>query len=306
MVADRPVRIPSKAKVAPLVRQENPAAAVKILGAMLRDLRRARGLGLKDAAPVIRASMSKISRLERGEHPPRERDVLDLVAFYGADTPETIAEVNELLRTAATESWWSHYSDVTPGWLRRLISLEDSAEEIRTYEVQVVPGLLQTRAYASAVVRAGFPGAEASDIERRVDMRMQRQSLLRGPQRPTLLALLDESILWRPVGGPAVMAEQMRFLLAQMRRRRISVNVVRYGEAASVAPPSSVTVLRFAAGGPSELVYLEQIDGALYLSRESELDAYRLRLSKLVQAAEDGPGTEAMLEQAITRYMHQT
>ncbi|WP_406300992.1 helix-turn-helix domain-containing protein (plasmid) [Embleya sp. NBC_00888] len=304
MVADRPVRASSKAKVAPLVRQDNPAAAVKVLGAMLRDLRRARGLGLKDAAPVIRASMSKISRLERGEHPPRRRDVLDLVAFYGADSAETVAEVEELLRTAATESWWSHYSDVTPGWLRRLISLEDSAEEIRTYEVQVVPGLLQTRAYARAVVRAGFPAADVSDIERRVDLRMQRQSLLRGPQRPKLLALLDESILWRPVGGPEVMAEQMRFLLTQMRRRRISVNVVRYGEAASVAPPSSVTVLRFAAGGPSELVYLEQIDGALYLSRESELDAYRLRLSRLVQAAEDGPATEAMLEQAITRYTH--
>ncbi|OPC84613.1 transcriptional regulator [Embleya scabrispora] len=298
MSAEHPARAPSIAPVVSLTQQTSPAAAVKVLGATLRKLRLDNGRGLKDAAEAIRASMSKISRLERGESPPRPRDVFDLVRYYGVRDEESLSEIEELLKKALERAWWSHYSDVMPGWLARLIGMEDSATKIDTYEVHVVPGLLQVPEYIRAVVRSGLPRAAPEEVERRIELRLQRQALLADEHRPDLTALLDEGILRRPVGGPAVMAAQMRHLLAESARERINIRVVRFDRAAGVAPPSPMTYLRFASGGPSEMVYLEQANSATYLSRRADIDAYREILLRLWAAAENRASSEGMLRDA--------
>ncbi|MGW9210621.1 helix-turn-helix domain-containing protein [Embleya sp. NPDC055664] len=295
MSAEHPARAPSIAPVVSLTQQTSPAAAVKVLGATLRKLRLDNGRGLKDAAEAIRASMSKISRLERGESPPRPRDVFDLVRYYGVRDEESLSEIEELLKKALERAWWSHYSDVMPGWLARLIGMEDSATKIDTYEVHVVPGLLQVPEYIRAVVRSGLPRAAPEEVERRIELRLQRQALLADEHRPDLTALLDEGILRRPVGGPAVMAAQMRHLLAESARERINIRVVRFDRAAGVAPPSPMTYLRFASGGPSEMIYLEQANSATYLSRRADIDAYREILLRLWAAAENRASSERML-----------
>ncbi|MFJ9523215.1 helix-turn-helix domain-containing protein [Kitasatospora sp. NPDC101801] len=285
---------------------EKPAAAAKILGAYLRDLRTERGFKIKDVAPEIRASVSKISRLERGESPPRQQDVLDLVRSYGVTSDRDLAEVQELLRQATAPAWWDQYADVMPGWLKRLIGLEDSAELLRTYELHTVPGLLQTPDYARAVVRAGLPDIRADLIERRVSLRRARQQLLDSESRPSVVALLDESILHRPLGGPEVMVEQLRYLRSLDRRRGINVRIVPFAASAEVAPPpSSITHLKFAAGGPAEVVYLEQIDSATYLVKDSEVQTYRYVLDRLSGVAARRLGSLALLDEAIERFSRQ-
>ncbi|QLH19329.1 helix-turn-helix transcriptional regulator [Streptomyces sp. Rer75] len=302
MSADHPDR-PLTAGALPLPRQgEKPVAAGKVLGAYLRRLRREQGLAIKDAAPVIRASVSKISRMERGENPPRERDVLDLVDHYGVQDPKQVEAVRELLRQATAKAWYDEYADVTPGWLKRLIGLEDSATEIRTYEVSVVPGLLQTPSYARAIVTSGLPNASETEVRRRVDLRMTRQRLLQGGGRPQLVALLDEAILRRPVGSADVMVEQLEYLLHAAERSGITIRVVRFMKGAKIAPSTPVTYLKFAPGGPSELVYLEQAAGATYISKKSGVESYRYVLSELWGAAASRKETMELLHAAIREY----
>ncbi|MGC0419041.1 helix-turn-helix domain-containing protein [Embleya sp. AB8] len=282
---------------------DRPAAAVKVLGSMLRDLRLDRDMGLTAAAAVVRGSASKISRLERGESPPKHRDVMDLLAAYGVRDPAMLATVEDLLRKAHQRPWWYRYADVTPGWLRRLISLEESASRISTWEVHVVPGLLQTPEYARAVIGNGLPDADAHEIEQRVALRRGRQEVLGNGQRTQMLiALLDESVLARPVGGPAVMAGQMRFLLAAIERRWIQVRVVRFENSASLTPPSSMTLLRFAHGGLQELVYLEHVEAATYVSRVKDVERYRALLESLYLVAESRARSKAMIVAARDRY----
>jgi transcriptional regulator with XRE-family HTH domain len=304
MPADPTGRDSSIAQVLPLVQDDGrPVAAAKLLGAHLRHLRKEKGLKIKEVAPQIRASISKISRLERGESPPRDRDVLDLVRYYGVFDPRHIDEIHDLLRQAKASAWWHQYSDVTPGWLKRLIGLEDSAAVIRTYEVLVVPGLLQTPEYARAVVVAGLPSADDGEITRRVELRMARQRLLDNEQnRPKVRALLDEGILCRPVGGPGVMSKQLEHLLRVGEHERISIRIVRFNKGASIAPSSPITHLKFADRGQSELIYLEQINSAHYLSKTADVEAHRHVLDELSLVAESRQDSMRLLREAMERF----
>ncbi|MDN3058972.1 helix-turn-helix transcriptional regulator [Streptomyces sp. SRF1] len=301
MSADRPHRSLT-ARALPLPQQGGkPVAAGKVLGAYLRRLRREQGLRLGDAAPVIRASVSKISRMERGESPPRERDVLDLVDHYGVHDPRQLEAVRELLKQATAKAWYDEYADVTPDWLKRLIGLEDSAVEIRTYEVNVVPGLLQTPAYAKAVV-ATDPHAGEMEIQRRVELRMARQRLLEGPGRPRLIALLDETVLRRPVGSAQIMVEQLEHLLQAAEQGGTIIRVVQFMKGAKIAPAAPVTYLKFAPGGPAELIYLEHAASAMYISSKSGVESYRYVLSELWGAAASRKESMRLLRSAIRDY----
>ncbi len=281
---------------------DKPVAAAKLLGAHLRNLRLERGLAIKDVAPVIRASISKISRMERGENMPSERDVWDLVKLYGVDDAHRRWEIGDLLRQVKAPVWWQQYSDLTPGWLRRLIGLEDSAQEIRTYEMIVVPGLLQTPAYTRAVVKAGLPNASPQEIERRVQLRMERQRVLSGPGAPKLRVLLDESVLQRPRGGAEVMVEQLKYLKRMALRPGITIRIVRFVRAANITPPTPITYMKFAVGGLPEMVYLEHAGNAVYLNDPNDLLAHRLILDELAGAAESRTSTIALLDKAIADF----
>ncbi|KNB50674.1 hypothetical protein AC230_21940 [Streptomyces caatingaensis] len=276
------------------------AASPRLLGDLLRRLRQERGLGLKDVAPVIRGSVSKVSRLERGESPPKERDVHDLLHHYRV-TAELYAHAEDLLRQTRNEEWWKHYTDVTPDFLKRLISLEGSAEKIYTYETHVVPGLLQTPEYTRVLVRAAMHGEPAAAVERRVDLRQGRKAMFANG-RPRVVALLDEAVLYRLVGSPSVMREQFQYLLEIGRRPHINIRIVPSDRAADAVPLYPITHLFFDDGGPPELVYVEHIDSARYLTRPKEIDQYRHVLNRLSGAAADREDSETRLRKAIDRY----
>src|SRR5215469_5616394 len=172
-----------------------------LLGSQLRRLREAKGVTRDDAGYTIRASGSKISRMELGRVSFKERDVEDLLDLYGVDEEEAQALI-ALARQANSPGWWHRYSDVLPDWFQVYVGLEEAALLIRLYEVQFVPGLLQTADYARAVIRLGLPSASADEVERRVGLRMARQEVLKKESGgPRLWAVVDEAALRRPIGG---------------------------------------------------------------------------------------------------------
>ena len=155
-----------------------------LLGSQLRKLREARGISRDDAGYRIRASGSKISRLELGRVSFKERDVVDLLDLYGVDELAERTQLITLAREANSPAWWQKYSDVVPDWFQIYVGLEEAAELIRVYEVQFVPGLLQTEEYARAVIKQGQPAAAADEVDRRVALRTRRQQLLTRPNPP--------------------------------------------------------------------------------------------------------------------------
>ncbi|MER8073705.1 helix-turn-helix transcriptional regulator [Streptomyces sp. NPDC094034] len=278
-----------------------PEASGRVLGEALRRLRKDRGLALKDVAPVIRGSISKISRLERGESPPKERDVFDLARHYGVSA-EQMREIDSLLQQSRSSAWFDQYGDVTPSWLRRLIDLEASAYEIHMYETHIVPGLLQTPAYARAVVKAGLPDAATAEVERRVALREGRQRILRSSQRPKVVAVLDEGVLRRPKGGPEVMLEQLRHLKRIDTEWGIHVRILEFEDGADVAPSYPITHLHFRDGGPPEIVYVELIDSALYVTKPTVVEHYRHVLAEVEGKSARWEDSVRILDDAIERY----
>ncbi|MEU8777610.1 helix-turn-helix transcriptional regulator [Streptomyces sp. NPDC048606] len=284
------------ASVLPLEREPGRAAAGRVLGQALRGHREDRGLTLRQVAAVIRGSVSKVSRLERGESPPKARDVHDLVHHYGLDAEER-RTIERLLEFAQDREWYEQYSDVTPGFLRRLIQLEGEAEEICVYENLVVPGILQLPSYARHMVRAVMPSAPAEEIERVVQLRTQRRLRLMDGDVPRLTALLDQGILKRRCGNAQVMREQLTYLLEAGDTARVNIRILDMTSGYVAAPPYPITHLTFRDGGPGELAYVEHINGANYVTRPRALDDHRNALSNLrVAAASRDRSREMILE----------
>ncbi|MFI2312610.1 hypothetical protein AMK17_19825 [Streptomyces sp. CB00072] len=272
-----------------------------MLGEFLRQCREERRLKQADLAYVIRASVSKISRLERGESPPRTRDVMDLADFMKLSRQER-RTIERLLDQARDDSWYQKFSDVTPTYLRRLIALEGGAREIRTYENQVIPGVLQTREYAVSLAKT--VKKDAREAERVGEMRQERQWKLREARMQRslrLTALIDEGVLRRPRGGPRVMREQLEYLLEQSDAKRTNIRIVPFGCGADVTPPYAVAQLDFPTEGPSDLVYVEHINGADYITRPDIVDKYRNDLHQLMAVAASRIESKRLICEAIQK-----
>jgi hypothetical protein len=257
-----------------------------LLGAHLRRLREARGVSREDAGWEIRSSESKISRMELGRVSFKERDVADLLTLYGLDDDHERDRLLALARQANTAGWWHRYGEVLPGWFQSYLGLESATSLIRTYEVQFVPGLLQTREYARAVVLLGHEKAPGDEIERRVDLRMARQQLLTRTDAPQLWAVLDEALLRRPVGGRDVMVAQIEALIAASRRPNIRLQIVPFNAGGHAAAGGAFSILRFPDQDLPDVVYVEQLTSALYLDKRDDVDRYALAMETLcIQAA---------------------
>src|SRR4051794_9874903 len=197
-----------------------------VLGSQLRRLRDQRQITCEEAGEAIRASHSKISRMELGRVRFRRRDVADLLTLYGVHGEDEREAMLALADRANAPGWWHSYSDILPNWFEVYIGLEEAASRIRTYEVQFVPGLLQTEDYARAVTLLGHPAAPGHEVERRVGLRMRRQSLLESEEAPHLWAVVDEAVLRRPLGGVPVMRKQLKHLLEMTERPNITMQMV--------------------------------------------------------------------------------
>ncbi|MFE6052217.1 helix-turn-helix domain-containing protein [Kitasatospora sp. NPDC056446] len=266
-----------------------------LLGTQLRKLREARGVSREEAGYSIRASESKISRMELGRVGFKERDVADLLTLYGVEAEQERATVLGLVRDANANSWWHEYGDVLPGWFQHYLGLEEAAARIRSYEVQFVHGLLQTADYARAVVTAGCHDHAAEEIERRVDVRIRRQEVLTGEHAPQLVAVLDEAALRRPWGGPGQMRGQLDRLLELGELPNVRLQVLPLGNAGLSAESGAFTVLGFAERELSEVVYLEQFTTALYLDKPAEVAEYRQAMDDLVADSLDPARTRDLL-----------
>src|SRR3954463_9289599 len=186
-----------------------PTVLRRLLGAQLRRLRERQGITREEAGYAIRASGSKMSRLELGRVGFKERDVADLLTLYGVTDETDRSTLLALAQDANSPGWWHRYGDVLPNWFETYVGLEEAAALIRTYELQFIPGLLQTEDYARAVIRAGNAQAADSEIDQRVDLRARRQSRILGAEGPHLWAVIDEAVLRRPIGGIDVHCRQL-------------------------------------------------------------------------------------------------
>lgn len=251
-----------------------------LLGSQLRLLREAAGITREDAGYAIRASGSKISRIELGRVSFKERDIADLLELYGVAGAES-ATLVELAKEANSPGWWHKYGDVLPDWFSVYVGLEEAASLIRLYEVQFVPGLLQTADYARAVVRLGQPGATPEEIEHRVSLRLGRQELLTKPGGPRLWAVVDEAALRRPLGGSEVMRAQLVRLIEATREPNITLQVVPFLSGGHAAEAGAFTIMRFPEPDLPDVVYLEQLTSALYLDKRDDVERYTEVMERL-------------------------
>jgi len=268
-----------------------------LLGAQLRRLREAKGITREQAGYAIRASDSKISRLELGRVSFRERDVADLLTLYGVHDPGEREKALALARRASTNGWWHNYNDVLPRWFENYIGLEEAASRIRAYEVQFVPGLLQTEGYARAVTLLGHGTAAEEEIERRVEMRMKRQELLHSDHAPHLWAVVDEAVVRRPLGGAEVMREQLRHLIEMCALPNVTLQVVPFERGGHAAAGGPFSILRFAEPDLPDIVYLEQLTSALYLDKREDVERYLAVMEQLCVEAEPVAATPRILRQ---------
>ncbi|MEU3413102.1 MULTISPECIES: helix-turn-helix domain-containing protein [unclassified Streptomyces] len=260
-----------------------------LLGSQLRRLREARGITREAAGYSIRASESKISRMELGRVSFKTRDVEDLLTLYGITDESERESLLSLAREANVAGWWHSYTDVLPSWFPTYVGLEGAASLIRVYEVQFVHGLLQTEEYAREVVRRGMKGASAADIERRVALRLERQRHLLSDSAPELHIVLDEAALRRPYGDRDVMRGQLQHLIDISERSNVRLQVMPFSFGGHSGESGAFTILSFPESDLSDVVYLEQLTSALYLDKREDVAQYEQALKELQQ---DSPGPD--------------
>ena len=276
-----------------------PTVLRMLLGAHLRRLREAQGVTREDAGWEIRSSESKISRMELGRVGFKERDVADLLTLYGLDDDEERQRLLTLARDANTPGWWHRFGDVLPNWFLSYLGLEAAATIIRTYEVQFVPGLLQTPDYARAVILLGHAHARAEEIERRVGLRIARQQVLLRDNPPLLWAVVDEAALRRPIGGPKVMRAQIEALVEATRHPNVKLQVIPFNVGGHAAAGGAFTILRFPDQDLPDVVYVEQLTSALYLDKRDDVDYYAAAMESLCVDALTPNETRNLLDRIL-------
>ncbi|NSC24876.1 helix-turn-helix domain-containing protein [Streptomyces albus subsp. chlorinus] len=273
----------------------SPAVPRRVLGIRLRRLREAQYISRREAAEAIRVTHQRIEDVEHGRTGCALRDVADLLTIYGVTDESERAVLTALAQQANTPGWWQAFRGVVPAWLHTYLGLEQAASVIRTYEVQFVPGLLQTAEYARAVIELAHEEEPEAGIQRRVDLRMRRQQILRGPRSPHVWAVIDEAALRRPVGGAAVMRAQLRHLVAVSELPHVTVQIMPFSAGGHAAAGGPVTLLRLPESELSDVVYVEQLDSACYLEDETDIEAYRRVTDRLVTRSLSPADTRGML-----------
>lgn len=298
MGANEAVQTPSDSGVLD-GRPAGPMVPRLVLGARLRGLREEQHITRESAGHVIRASRSKISRLEGGRHGFKLRDVADLLTLYGVTDEAERATLLALAEQANAPAWWQSYHDVVPAWMQACLGAEQAASVIRCFEVQRVPGLLQSSGYARASIRLAHPDAGAREIDRRVELRMARRRILHRQPAAQLWAVIDEAALRRPVGGITTMRAQLRHLIEICRLPQVTVQVIPFLAGGYAAEGGPVTILRLPGGRLPDMVYLERLATALYPDKPAEIERYWDVMNRLVVEAESPDETPTILHRIL-------
>ncbi|MFH9011035.1 helix-turn-helix domain-containing protein [Streptomyces sp. NPDC017943] len=290
-------------RLEPYLDRSEPAPTLlkMLVGVQLAGFREDAGLAQDQAAREVGFSAAKLSRIEsgKGRRPPTENDVRALLRLYGTEDYEA-SVLLKLLQRAGEPGWWQRYDKrLMPEWFDRLVGLQEAAATIRTFEIQYVPGLLQTPEYTKAVVERGLPNAPASEVERRVELRKHRAQLLLRPEAPQLWAIIDESVLLRVLGSTEVMRDQLAHLIEMAERSNVTLQVVPLSVTNASAPAIPVTYLRFGGLDLPDVVYLEHIKSANFLEDRDETEEYRIALDRLADEALKPRDTLELLHQTM-------
>jgi transcriptional regulator with XRE-family HTH domain len=272
-----------------------------LVGVQLAGAREDAGLSQEQAARSLGFSAAKLSRIEagKGRRPPTEGDVRALLGLYGTEDYQ-VSVLLRLLKRAGEPGWWQRYDKrLMPEWFDRLVGLQEAATIIRTFEIQYVPGLLQTPDYTRAVVERGLPTAPAAEVQRRVELRMRRRELLNREDAPQLWAVVDESVLLRVLGSREVMRAQLEHLIEMAQRPHVVVQIVPLDVTNASAPAIPVTYLRFGGVELPDIVYLEHIRSANFLEDRDETEEYRVVLDRLADEALSPRASLALLRSTV-------
>ncbi|MEU0135636.1 helix-turn-helix transcriptional regulator [Streptomyces sp. NPDC006296] len=257
----------------------NPTVRRRRLGQELRRLREIKGMTAEEVAERLLVSQSKISRLENGRRSISQRDVRDLCGVYDVEDHRVVESLMQMAKDSRQQGWWHAFGDIP---YSVYIGLETDAESLRVYEPQVVPGLLQTRKYAEALITGALPEAPPSDIEKRVNVRARRQDRVNDPEHPLRLwAVIDESALRRLVGDKQVMLEQLEHLIEQSQLPHVTVQVLPFEMGAHPGINGQYAVLEFPDAADSSVVYIEGVTSDLYLEKANDVQRYSVMYEHL-------------------------
>jgi transcriptional regulator with XRE-family HTH domain len=273
---------------------QSPTVRRRRLAAELRRLREAARMTCEDVAEHLECSASKISRVETGRVSVSPRDVRDMLEFYGVD-PRQCDGLVQLARDSRQKGWWHAYSDTMQPWFATYVGLEAAASEIRNFEVDLIPGLLQTTDYARSVIRSGSVNATDEEIERGVALRMERQPLLTRDGPPGLWAVIDEAALRRRVGGDGMMRHQLDHLLELSSLPSVTIQVLPFGAGAHPAMGFPFAILGFPERADPDVVYVTDLTSCLYVENIEEVDHHNLIFNHLRAAALSFSDTAAFI-----------
>jgi len=278
------------------MKKESPTARRRALGQALRELRESAGKSIADAAELLECSESKIRKIEYGDVPTKVAERSALLSAYGA-SEDDLEEINELAKVANQRGWWEGYRGAVPRWFRRYVGLESAAEEIRWFEVELVPGILQTEAYAKALLHASNPHMPEREVQSRLNLRMERQNrLLEDGAR--LVVVVGEATIRRLVGGADVMREQLDLLLKVQRDADVEVQVIPNSAGAHPATGFPFILLRFPDDPAPSLGYTESLTSAAYHDRQADVETYTLVFDRLRAVALSPADSSALIKRA--------
>ncbi|MEX0171981.1 helix-turn-helix domain-containing protein [Streptomyces sp. LMG1-1-1.1] len=257
----------------------NPTVRRRRLGQELRKLREAKNMTAEQVAERLLVSQSKISRLENGRRSISQRDVRDLCGVYEVEDERMVDSLMQMAKDSRQQGWWHAFGDIP---YSVYIGLETDAESLRMYESQIIPGLLQTPAYAEAVISGAMPESTPADIEKRVTVRTRRQDRIRDEERPLRLwAVIDEGALHRIVGSRQLMVQQLEHLIEQSHLPHVTVQVIPFEMGAHPGISGQYSILEFPDTSDSSVVYIEGVTSDLYLEKAQDVGKYSVMYEHL-------------------------
>ncbi|MFF9393418.1 helix-turn-helix domain-containing protein [Streptomyces griseoluteus] len=278
----------------------NPTVRRRRLGQELRKLRELKGMTAEEVADRLLVSQSKISRLENGRRSISQRDVRDLCGVYEVEDQRVVDSLMEMARDSRQQGWWHTFGDIP---YSVYIGLETDAQSLRVYEPQLVTGLLQTRAYAEALVRGALPETSTAEIEKRVKVRMRRQERVTDGSNPLRLwVVLDEAALHRVVGSKLIMREQLEHLIELSSLPHVTVQVLPFEVGAHPGLNGQYAILEFADAADSSVVYLEGVTSDLYLEKAPDVQKYAVMYEHLRAQALPVERSQQFIQDAAKRF----
>jgi transcriptional regulator with XRE-family HTH domain len=277
---------------------QNPTLRGRRLALELLRRREAAGLTREEVARQLEWSTSTLFRIETGRSRPQPGNVRVLLELYGVTGPERDGLIR-LSREARQPGWWHSFRDILPNPYEVYIGLEAGAASIRNFEPVVIPGLLQTEEYARQTLRNGPGELDREDVERLVQVRMERQRILGREDRPRLWAVLDEAVIRRVVGGPEVMREQLRYLIDCAEQGKTTLQVVPFSAGAHAGTTGPFVILEFPEPTDPDVVYVETLAGDIYLEAPTDVDRYTLAFARLLAAALHPDESVRLVQQVV-------